>query len=160
MPGKLGREDRFRKERNMRLGNWAFAFIIAFSPFFCTTKFFSCQSGPDDSTSLAVAAELTDTEIGQFRKLMEERADEAKPIPGQMTKDETATLRGLLEQFEGISYGGFVENFFQYESVHPGGRDNSAIPPKVFDRQVDSFTVNNIEMWLMKEATDPGDIGF
>ena len=143
----------------MRLGNWAFAFIIAFSPFFCATKFLSCSHGAD-ALGLAVAAELTDTEIGQFRKLMEERKDEAKPIPGQMTKGETATLRGLLEQYQGISYGGFVENFFQYESVHPGGRDNSAIPPKVFDRQVDSFTVNNIEMWLMKEATDPGDIGF
>ena len=133
----------------MRLGKWLFAFlIIAFTPLlFTVTQTF--------------AAELTDTEIGQFRKLMEERQAEAKPIPGQLTNDETASLRGVLEQFKDIGFGGFVENFWQYEiQARPSAGDSNAIPPKVFDRQVNSFTVNNIEMWLMKEATDPGDIGF
>ncbi|MEE9200890.1 MAG: outer membrane beta-barrel protein [Candidatus Brocadiales bacterium] len=106
------------------------------------------------------AEQLTDTEIGQFRALMEERKDAARPIEGPLTSDETASVKGLLNRFEGVEFGGFIENFFQYESVHPGGRDSSAIPPKVFDRQVDSFTVNNIEMWLYKEASNPGDIGF
>ncbi|MFQ5957296.1 MAG: outer membrane beta-barrel protein, partial [Candidatus Brocadiales bacterium] len=137
--------DCLRKEGSMRLGRWviACACILAFTPFL----FMAPQTK---------AAELTDEEVTEFRALLEERkvAEEA------LSDGEVAALRGFLDQFKDITFGGFVENFYQWESVDPISGDGVAITPKVFDRQENSFTVNNIEMWLYKEAPNPGDVGF
>ncbi|MEE9558009.1 MAG: outer membrane beta-barrel protein [Candidatus Brocadiales bacterium] len=107
------------------------------------------------------AEQLTDTEIGQFRKILEqERLAKEAPV-GALTDDEAGAVRGMLDQFKGITFGGFVENFYQYEGyTHPNAGDSVAINPKVFDKQNNSFTVNNMELWLYKETPNPGDIGF
>lgn len=131
----------------MRLGNLLFACMFA-----CTAFLFTPPQ--------VNAAELTDDEVGQFRALLEERKLAKEAPAGALTDEEAGALRGFLDQFRDITFGGFVENFYQYESVQTVQGDSSAISPKVFDRQVQSFTVNNIELWLYKEAPNPGDIGF
>ena len=106
------------------------------------------------------ADQLTDTEVGQFRALLEEQKLAKEAPAGALSDEEAGAVRGFLDQFKGITFGGFVENFYQYESVDTPAGDNNAISPKVFDRQTQSFTVNNIELWLYKEVPNPGDIGF
>ncbi|MEE9568444.1 MAG: outer membrane beta-barrel protein [Candidatus Binatia bacterium] len=107
-----------------------------------------------------IATELTDTEIGQFRALLEEKRLAAPARTGPLTGEETSVLRGFLEQFKGMTFGGYVDNYYQYESVNPSPGDSRAIPPKLYDKQVNSFTVKNIELWLHKNAPNPGDVGF
>ncbi len=132
----------------MRLGKLLFACVIAFTPFL----FVSLPAAAD---------QLSDTEIGQFRKLLEQEKLAPEAPAGALTDEESGALRGMLDQFKGITFGGFVENFYQYEGyTHPNAADSPAITPKVFDRQVNSFTVNNIELWIYKETPNPGDIGF
>ncbi|MEE9585099.1 MAG: outer membrane beta-barrel protein, partial [Candidatus Brocadiales bacterium] len=99
-------------------------------------------------------------EIGEFRAMMEEKKLAGEPEAGPLTDSEATALRGFLDQFQDITFGGFVDNYYQWESIDPNAGDNNAINPKVFDKQVHSFTVRNIEMWLYKEAADIGDVGF
>lgn len=128
----------------MRLGKWGIACIIACMPFLFVTP-------------QANAAELTDEEVAQFREFLAQ-----KPVPEEKrhAEEHLPELRSFLDQFRGITFGGFIENFYQHESINPNAGNNIAITPKVFDRQENSFTVNNIEMWLYKEAPNPGDVGF
>ncbi|HCN19071.1 MAG TPA: hypothetical protein DIS73_02095 [Planctomycetia bacterium] len=107
----------------------------------------------------AVADSLTDQEIQQFRTLFKERM--IKPsLPGVPTAEDIPKLRGLSESFRGMQFGGYISNYYQYESSNPRAGDSTALSPKAFTTQVNSFTVQNIELWLYKEAPDPGDIGF
>ncbi len=133
----------------MRLGKIIlFACLFAFTPFL----FSSAQLSAD---------QLTDTEIGQFRKILEQEKLAPEAPAGPLSGDEAGAIRGMLDQFKGITFGGFVENFYQYEGyTHPNAADSPAINPKVFDKQNNSFTVNNIELWIYKETPNPGDIGF
>ncbi|MCP4363774.1 MAG: outer membrane beta-barrel protein [Planctomycetes bacterium] len=106
------------------------------------------------------AAELTDGEIGQFRNILEERSLPPREKAGRLSDGEASVLRGLLEQFRGITFGGYIVNYYQYESVDPPAGDSRAIPPTLYNKQVNSFTVKDIELWLDKKAPNPGDIGF
>ncbi len=106
------------------------------------------------------AAELTDDEIGQFRGLLEERSLTPREKAGRLSDGEAPVLRGLLEQFKGITFGGYIVNYYQYESVDPPAGDSRAIPPKLYNKQVNSFTTKDIELWLYKETPEPGDVGF
>jgi len=106
------------------------------------------------------AAELTDTGIGEFRALIEEKKLAAHGKAGPLTNKETSMLRGFLDQFEDIKFGGYLDTYIQYESVNPDAGDSIAIPPLMFDRQVNSFTIKHIQLWLYKDAPEPGDIGF
>ncbi|MHC4523323.1 MAG: hypothetical protein ACYSWY_07575 [Planctomycetota bacterium] len=111
-------------------------------------------------TLQGVAAELTDTEIGQFKALLEEKRLALPGKVGPLNYKETAILGGLLDQFKGVKFGGYVNNYIQYESVNPGAGDSVAIPPLLFTRQVNSFTVKEIKLWLYKNTPNPGDVGF
>ncbi|MCQ4574431.1 MAG: porin [Candidatus Brocadiales bacterium] len=113
------------------------------------------------SPILIVAAGLTDTEIGEFRALLEERRLGTPEVKsGPFTDKEASVLRGLLDRFKGVTFGGYINNYYQYESVDPPAGDSRAIPPMLYNKQVNSFTVKDIELWLYKDAPDPGDVGF
>ncbi|MCP4363739.1 MAG: outer membrane beta-barrel protein [Planctomycetes bacterium] len=133
----------------MRFGKILFACVIAFTPLLFVSQ------------QVAAQQDLSDTEIGEFRAILAERALAKEAPAGPLTDEEAGAVRGMLDQFKGITFGGFVENFYQYEGyTHPNAGDSVAINPKVFDRQNNSFTVNNMELWLYKETPNPGDIGF
>ncbi len=132
---------------SVHLANRVFACAFIFVAFlFCSLQ--------------ATATELTDTEIGQFRALLEEKRLTPPGKADPLTDKDTTILKGLLEQFKGVKFGGYVNNYIQYESVSPGAGDSIAIPPLLFTRQVNSFTVKEIKLSLYKEAPEPGDIGF
>ncbi|HHT9135605.1 MAG TPA: outer membrane beta-barrel protein, partial [Candidatus Avalokitesvara rifleensis] len=122
------------------------ACIFVFGTFLCTPP-------------QIVAAELTDDEIAGFRQLLEENVTPRTTAAADSNKEITA-LRGLLDRFKGITFGGYIENYYQYESVNPPAGDSVAIPPIVYTRQVSSFTVGDIVLWLYKETPNPGDVGF
>lgn len=105
------------------------------------------------------ASELTDDEIAGFRQLLEEKVTPRATAASDFDK-EIAALRGLLDRFKGITFGGYIENYFQYESVNPPAGDSVAIPPIIYTRQVNSFTVADVALWLYKETPNPGDVGF
>ncbi|MCB7130081.1 MAG: hypothetical protein J3T61_11155, partial [Candidatus Brocadiales bacterium] len=72
------------------------------------------------SPILIVAAGLTDTEIGEFRALLEERRLGTPEVKsGPFTDKEASVLRGLLDRFKGVTFGGYINNYYQYESVDP-----------------------------------------
>lgn len=107
-----------------------------------------------------VAVELTDTEIGEFRALIEERKL-AKEAPREsLTGEEAGALRTFLDQFKDITFGGFLVNYYQYWSSNPDAGDSVGKHPLLHNTQVNSFTVKDIALWLYKDAPNPGDVGF
>ncbi|MHC4358245.1 MAG: hypothetical protein ACYSTQ_05550, partial [Planctomycetota bacterium] len=108
----------------------------------------------------AVAVELTDEEISAFRRFLEMRKDAPKVEAGAEPELLPQKLRDILDHFEGIKYGGYLDAYIQYESVNPGAGDQIAISPMEFNRQVESFTVRNVELWIQKKVPHPGEIGF
>lgn len=129
----------------MRLAAWACTFVIGCMLFFI----------PQETN----AEGLTDKEAEHFRTLLEERKLEPA-LPGPLTGKEMTKLLDRFEIFKGITFGGYLTNYVQYESVNPRAGDSVAIPPKYFGRQVKSFTVNNMQIWLYKRVPHPGDVGF
>lgn len=106
-----------------------------------------------------VADSLTDKDVEKLKTLLEEGKVEPA-LPGVPTAKELSEFRGIMDNFEGLTFGGYVDAYYQYESVNPPAGDSVAITPKDFARQVDSFTVNNIQFWLYKTVPHPGDVGF
>ncbi len=133
------------REPFVRLAAWLCVFVISCTPFFTPRE--------------ATAADLTDKEVKKFRALLEERKVEPA-LPGPLTDMEMKRLLKHHDIFEDITFGGYLANYFQYESVNPGAGDSVAINPKDMARQVKSFSVNNMQMWFYKEVPRPGDIGF
>ncbi|MEE9199966.1 MAG: outer membrane beta-barrel protein [Candidatus Brocadiales bacterium] len=107
-----------------------------------------------------IAVELNDDEVAEFRRFLEKRKVEPKVRVGAQPEAIPSGLLPFMENFEGVKWGGYIGNYYQYESVRPGSGDQNAIGPLGFHRQDNSFTVNNIELWLYKHAHHPGDIGF
>lgn len=105
------------------------------------------------------AADLTDGEIEKFKTLLE-TGTLAPILPGPLTDKEMSSLADFSGDFEGLRFGGYLDTYYQYESVNPPAGDSVAIHPKYFARQVNSFTVNNIQTWLYKTTPHPGDVGF
>lgn len=143
----------FKKEGGMRRGT---ACIIA-----CLVLCLGVTRA--DWVGAQETAQLSAEEVSALRELLKER--EVPPMPAkvvpQFSDDEVSMVRGFLEKFKGIEFGGFVENFYMYEGSNPNpGFNNTAVGAKVFDREENSFTLNNIELWLYKEAANPGDVGF
>ncbi|MEE9200601.1 MAG: hypothetical protein V3V45_04060, partial [Candidatus Brocadiales bacterium] len=68
-----------------------------------------------------------------------------------------SSLAKVSGGFEGLRFGGYLDTYYQYESVNPPAGDSVAINPKYFARQVNSFTVNSIQTWLYKTTPHPGD---
>ncbi|MCB7128508.1 MAG: outer membrane beta-barrel protein [Candidatus Brocadiales bacterium] len=131
----------------MNLVNRAYACFLAFTIVLCTAV-------------PVWSVELTDKEVAEFQGVLEKRRAEPKVRVGAQPEHVPSDIIKFFKPFEGIKYGGYVENYYQYESVNPGSGDQNALPPLGFHRQANSFTVNNIELWLYKNANNPGDIGF
>lgn len=129
----------------MNLVNWMCACTVAFTPFLVTPQ-------------RVAAVELTDEEIEGFQALLEK--GKVEPMLGVQPERVPPSLLDLLDHFRSISFGGYLDTYYQYESVNPGAGDGIAIAPMGFNRQVDSFTVRDIELWLYKHAPHPGDVGF
>jgi len=125
-------------------------------------------------------AALSTEDVGALKELL--KAREVPPMPAkapaaQLNDDEITGIRDFFNVFKGIKFSGFVENFYQYNSANPGheagtgpsGR-RGAIPTggparnmleiRAFDREDNSFTLNNIELHLYKEPTEDSPIGF
>lgn len=123
-------------------------------------------------------AELSAEDVGALKELL--KAREIPPMPAkapaaQLNDDEITGIRDFFNVFKGVKFSGFVENFYQYNSVRPGrgnpgssGRRGSTptyvrpnfLEIRAFDREDDSFTLNNIELHLYKEPTEDSPIGF
>ncbi|MEE9488215.1 MAG: hypothetical protein V3W00_05850, partial [Candidatus Brocadiales bacterium] len=108
----------------------------------------------------AVAVELTDKDISEFRRFLEMRKVAPKVEVGAEPEILPSRLRSLLDRFEGVTFGGYLDGYIQYESVNPGAGDQIAIGPMDFNKQVKSFAVRNMELWIQKKVPHPGDIGF
>lgn len=131
-------------------------------------------------TKAEPGAALSAEDVGALKELL--KAREVPPMPAkapaaQLNDDEITGIRDFFNVFKGIKFSGFVENFYQYNSVNPGhergtgpsGR-RGAIPTggparnlleiRAFDREDNSFTLNNIELHLYKEPTEDSPIGF
>lgn len=159
---------------------------------------------------LARAAELTDQELSELRKVIQERekaeipkvqlTPEEMAKPGALSDEELSGVRSFLNTFKGIKFSGFVESFYGYNTANPhgttravGGRrgavyatdDATKVPRssgtfdrnitspaiaglpqpqflevRAFNREDNSFTLNNIELHIYKEATTDDPIGF
>ncbi len=129
----------------MRLAAWACTFVIG-----CTLFFIPQETNAEG---------LTDKEVEHFRTHLQEGKVEPT-LPGPLTDKEMTKLLERFAIFKGITFGGYLTNYVQYESVNPRAGDSVAIPPKYFARQVKSFTVNNMQIWLYKKVPRPGDVGF
>lgn len=134
-------------------------------------------------------AELSAEDVGALKELLKVR--EIPPMPArapaaQLNDDEITGIRDFFNVFKGVKFSGFVENFYQYNSVNPGTGDQGTsgrrgaipvTPPanlsgtsfsntrnmleiRGFDREDNSFTLNNIELHLYKEPTEDSPIGF
>ena len=108
----------------------------------------------------AVAVELTDKDVSEFRRFLEMRKVAPKVEVGAEPEILPSRLHSLLDRFEGVKFGGYLDGYIQYESVNPGAGDQSAIGPMDFNKQVKSFAVRNMELWIQKKVPHPGDIGF
>ncbi len=132
--------------------------------------------------------ELTPEELSTIKELVKERltgaGEEAVPVEPTaphvarvqpLTDDEVTGIRDFMTQFKGIKFDGFVESFYQYNTVDPGNGDigtsgrRGSTPTyfrpnffevRSFDREDNSFTLNNIELHLYKEPTEDSPIGF
>ncbi|MFN3467570.1 MAG: outer membrane beta-barrel protein, partial [Candidatus Brocadiales bacterium] len=136
-------------------------------------------------TKAAPGAELTAEEISALKELA--KAREVPPMPAkapaaQLTDDEVTGVRDFMTQFKGIKFNGFVESFYQYNTVDPGTGDQGTsgrrgviagntmggafsntrnmLEIRGFDKEDNSFTLNNIELHLYKEPTEDSPIGF
>jgi hypothetical protein len=133
----------------------------------------------------APGEDLTAEEIAALKELV--KAREIPPMPAkapapQLSDDEVTGIRDFMTQFKGIKFNGFVENFYMYNRVDPRGGTTGATPAvgasgrrgaipwggparsmleiRAFDREDNSFTLNNIELHLYKEPTEDSPIGF
>ena len=115
-------------------------------------------------------------EITVTEKVQElEVPHKAKAEP--LSDDEVTGIREFMTVFKGIKFSGFVESFYQYNTARPGdgnavagtsGRRGSTptffrpnfLEIRGFDREDNSFTLNNIELHLYKEPTEDSPIGF
>jgi hypothetical protein len=134
--------------------------------------------------------QLSTEDVGALKELLHAYKDGAGEAPAEitvphmakvepLTDDEVTGIREFMTQFKGIKFTGFVENFYQYNTVDPGhagggvgvgsgrrGLIPSGIPGRnlleirAFDREDNSFTLNNIELHLYKEPTEDSPIGF
>ncbi len=124
--------------------------------------------------------ELTPEEISALKEIV--KAREVPPMPArapapQLSDEEVTGIREFLTTFKGIKFSGFVENFYQYNTVDPGqtsgtggsgrrglvprgGPARNLLEIRAFDREDNSFTLNNIELHLYKEPTEDSPIGF
>ncbi|HHT9154812.1 MAG TPA: outer membrane beta-barrel protein [Candidatus Tripitaka sp. YC43] len=124
-------------------------------------------------------AELSAEDVGALKELL--KAREIPPMPAkapaaQLNDEEITGIRDFFNVFKGVKFSGFVESFYQYNSVNPGhdkgtgpsGRRGSTptfvrpnfLEVRGFDREDNSFTLNNIELHLYKEPTEDSPIGF
>ena len=116
-------------------------------------------------------AELSTEDVGALKELL--KAREIPPMPArapasQLNDDEITGIRDFFNVFKGVKFSGFVENFYMYNSVNPRTRRGSTptyvrpnfLEIRGFDREDDSFTLNNIELHLYKEPTEDSPIGF
>ncbi len=74
------------------------------------------------------AADLTDEEIEKFRTLLE-KGTLAPILPGPLTYKEMSLLADSSDDFEGLKFGGYLDTYYQYESINPPAGDSVAINP-------------------------------
>lgn len=111
-----------------------------------------------EAERVAAQKTFTEEETSLIRILVNEEAEKAATQP--FSEDETSTIRGFMSRLKGIEAGGFIESYYQLESVDPDEGQGNAIFTKIYEREENSFTLDKIELWAAKESTEESPAGF
>lgn len=70
-----------------------------------------------------------------------------------------------MDFLKSISISGFVDTYYSYNFNRPASRGASAVTPnpntlRAFDLQDNSFTLNNVELQVVKASTEESPVGF
>ncbi len=111
-----------------------------------------------ETEKTAAQKPFTDDETYMIRGLVMEETEKIAAQP--FNDDETSTIRGFLARLKNIEAGGFIEAYYQIESVDPDEGVGNAIFTKIYEREENSFTLDKIELWASKEPTEESPFGF
>lgn len=111
-----------------------------------------------ETEKTAAQKPFTDDETYMIRGLVMEETE--KIVAQPFNDDETSTIRGFLARLKNIEAGGFMESYYQFESVDPDEGASNAIFTKVYEREENSVTLDKIELWASKETTEESPFGF
>ncbi len=112
-----------------------------------------------EAERVAAQKTFTEEETSLIRILVNEEAE--KTVAAQpFSEDETSTIRGFLSRLKDIEAGGFIESYYQLESVDPDEGAGNAIFTKIYEREENSFTLDKVEVWAGKESTEESPAGF
>ncbi|MGR3172972.1 MAG: outer membrane beta-barrel protein [Candidatus Scalindua sp.] len=112
-----------------------------------------------EAERVAAQKTFTEEETSLIRILVNEEAEKAVATQ-PFSEDETSTIRGFLSRLKNIEAGGFIESYYQLESVDPDEGAGNAIFTKIYEREENSVTLDKVELWVAKESTEESPAGF
>jgi hypothetical protein len=116
----------------------------------------------DDSEVVALKNELKSmkTDLADLKgQLHSIQQTKAAPAPAYVAPVQSEKNQGLLHIAQDINMGGYVDVQWN-QNFNDGYKKNQNNTLRSFDRNKDSFTVNQALLWFEKPVTEVGEAGF